>query len=146
MVDPNPAALTVVIVAAYLGNNQVAVADIPVLIRTTYAALSVTASPISAQPSERPVPAVSVRKSVTPTAVICLDCGKACKMLRRHLGSTHGLSVDNYRTRWNLPADYPVVAPDYAAQRSEMAIKVGLGLSRKSKQVGKSPDLSGRSR
>lgn len=126
------------IVAAYLGENTVTVADLPDLIRTTHAALVGTASLVAEQPANRLVPAVPVRKSVTPGAVICLDCGKAYKMLRRHLETSHGLSVDDYRAKWNLPANYPVVAPDYATRRSELAKTIGLGLSRKNRKIKKS--------
>jgi predicted transcriptional regulator len=137
MADPSPTALTVEIVAAYLANNTVAVADIPDLIRTTYMALAGTASPVTEQPADRLVPAVPVRKSVTPGAIICMDCGKSFKMLRRHLETSHALGVDDYRTKWGLPANYPVVAPDYAARRSELAVTIGLGHNRKGRKVTK---------
>ena len=138
MADPRMTTFSAEIVAAYLGKNTVAIRDIPDLIRTTYAALSGTASPLAVQPANRLVPAVSVRKSVTSGAVICLDCGKPYKMLRRHLNTSHGLSVDDYRAKWNLPANYPVVAPDYATRRSELAKTIGLGLSRKNRKMKKS--------
>lgn len=128
MADRNTA-LTAKIVTAYLGGNAVAVSDIPALIQTTYAALVNTASPVS-EPIERQ-PAVSVKKSVTPDAIICLECGRHQKMLKRHVATAHGLSVDDYRAKWSLPADYPMVAPDYAERRSMLAIKIGLGHSRK---------------
>ena len=137
MADPSPTALTAEIVAAYVGHTTVAVADIPALIRATYTALVGTASPVAVQPADRPTPAVSIKKSVTPTAVICLDCGRAYKMLRRHLKTSHDLGVDDYRARWNLPADYPVVAPDYAARRSELAKTSGLRRARKGLKVKK---------
>jgi len=118
--------LTTKIVAAYLGNNSIATADIPDLIRTTYSALIGTASPASA-PAEPLQPAVSVKKSVSADGINCLECGKKQKMLKRHLSTAHGLSVTDYRAKWSLPSDYPMVAPDYAARRSELAVAIGLG-------------------
>jgi len=118
--------LTTKIVAAYLGNNTIATADIPDLIRKTYAALIGTTSPASA-PAEPLQPAVSVKKSVSADGINCLECGKKQKMLKRHLSTAHGLSVADYRTKWSLPSDYPMVAPDYAARRSELAVAIGLG-------------------
>ena len=117
---------TTKIVAAYLASNTIAASEIPDLISATYAALVDTASPTSA-PAPRQEPAVSIRKSVRPSAIICLDCGKGHQMLKRHLHAAHGLSVDEYRAKWSLPRDYPVVAPDYAAHRSNLAIGIGLG-------------------
>jgi len=119
------------IVSAYVKNNPVVVADLPDLISSIYAALIGTAVPAPAT-AERPIPAVPVRKSVTPDAVICLDCGKSQSMLKRHLTTAHGLSVDDYRAKWALPAEYPMVAPNYAAHRSQLAIKIGLGRKPKS--------------
>ena len=121
--------LTTKIVAAYLGNNVVAASDIPDLIRKTYSALVGTASP-AALPVEARQPAVPVKKSVTPDAIICLDCGVPHKMLKRHLHTAHDLTVDEYRAKWSLAADYPVVAPDYAARRSALAVSIGLGRKR----------------
>lgn len=122
--------LTTKLVAAYLGNNPMAARDIPDLIRSTYAALATAATP-EPPAAERQQPAVSIRKSVTAEAIICLDCGQSQKMLKRHLATAHGLTVDEYRTKWSLPADYPMVAPDYAAHRSQLAFKIGLGRKRK---------------
>jgi predicted transcriptional regulator len=117
------------IVAAYLGNHEVAVADIPDLIHSTYSALVATSSPVSELVERQP--AVSIRKSVTPDAIICLECGKPQKMLKRHLLTAHDLSPEEYRSRWSLASDYPLVAPSYAARRSELAIAIGLGTTRK---------------
>ena len=119
--------MTARIVSAFVRGNAVAVEELPDLIRTTYAALSTTAMPVQAPLADQPRPAVPIKKSVQPDAVICLECGKPQKMLKRHLATSHGLSVTNYRTKWSLPADYPVVAPSYAEHRSAMAIKIGLG-------------------
>jgi len=126
-------ALTAKLTAAYVANNTLAAGDVPELIRATYAALVATTSPISS-PAAPVEPAVFVRKSVTPSAIICLECGERLKMLKRHLRTAHDLSVDAYRAKWSLPRDYPVVAPDYAAHRSELAVKIGLG--RKREAVG----------
>jgi len=118
--------LTSKIVAAYLRNNVVATADLPDLIRSTHATLVNIDAP-AAEVTERQQPAVSVRKSITPDAVYCLECGKPQKMLKRHLQTAHDLSVDEYRTKWSLPSDYPMVAATYAARRSELAKSIGLG-------------------
>jgi predicted transcriptional regulator len=118
--------LTAQIVAAYLGHNELASGEIPALISVTYTALLQTASPVS-RPVERQLPAVPVKKSVTPDAVVCLECGKPQKMLKRHLSTAHGVTVEDYRAKWSLPSNYPMVAPNYATVRSEMAKKIGLG-------------------
>lgn len=117
---------TTKVVAAYLANNPVAAGDIPDLIRATYSALVATASAV-AEPTVRQEPAVSVKKSVTPSAILCLECGKGYQMLKKHLHTAHGLTVDEYRAKWSLPRDYPVVAPEYAALRSQLAVGIGLG-------------------
>jgi predicted transcriptional regulator len=121
--------LTARLVAAYVGQTTLAADELPDLIRATYAALVSVASP--PEPQAAPVPAIAIKKSVTPEAIRCLDCGKAQKALKRHLGAAHGLSVDEYRAKWGLPASYPMVAPDYAARRSSLAKKIGLGRKRK---------------
>ncbi|CCG41572.1 MucR family transcriptional regulator [Magnetospirillum molischianum] len=118
--------LTSKIVAAFLRNNVVATADLPELIRSTHATLTNIDSP-AVEAQERQQPAVPVRKSVTPDAVYCLECGKPQKMLKRHLQTAHNLSVDAYRAKWSLPTDYPMVASTYAARRSELAKSIGLG-------------------
>lgn len=126
MADPDIKALTAGVVAAYVGNNTVAAADLPDLIRSIYLALIGTGSALPAAP-DRPQPAVPVKKSVTPGAITCLECGKGFKMLKRHLGADHGITVEGYRAKWSLPNDYPVVAPSYAARRSQLAKVIGLG-------------------
>lgn len=131
-------ALTAKLVAAYLGNTTIAIGDVPTLIASTYAALVNTASPEPA-PAEPQPPAVSVKKSVTADAIVCLECGKRQKMLKRHLHTAHGLSVEDYRSKWSLPADYPMVAPDYAARRSQLAIDHGLG-RKKADEVDATPE------
>lgn len=114
------------IVASYLGNHEVAIGDLPGIISATYAALAGTDAPPPVD-AERSTPAVPIKKSIRPDSVTCLECGKRQKMLRRHLSTSHGLSVDEYRAKWALPADYPMAAPNYAKKRSEMAIQIGLG-------------------
>ncbi|QKG70259.1 MucR family transcriptional regulator [Erythrobacter mangrovi] len=118
--------LTSDIVAAHVSNNNVAVDEVPTLISTVYGALAGLGGVTTAS-AELPEPAVSVRASVKKDHVVCLDCGKKMKMLKRHLSTEHGMTPDEYRARWNLPADYPMVAPDYAATRRDLAVKIGLG-------------------
>jgi predicted transcriptional regulator len=116
--------LTVEIAAAYLEHNTLPANEIPNLIHSIYATLIATSSP--EQVVETP-PAVSVRKSVTPEAIICLDCGRKFSMLKRHLRTDHDTTPDEYRAKWGLPITYPMVAPEYAARRSVLAVKIGLG-------------------
>ena len=126
-------ALTTKIVAAYLGGNPLAASEIPKLITSVYLTLVGTAAPAAA-PAEQQQPAVSVKKSVTPGHIVCLECGDHQKMLKRHLLTGHGLTTDEYRTKWSLPRDYPLVAPEYAARRSELAKAAGLGFTRKNRR------------
>jgi predicted transcriptional regulator len=113
------------IVAAYLGNHNVAPDQIPAIIASVHAALGGLSTP-SVVP-EKLVPAVSVRKSVQPDAITCLDCGWSGQMLKRHLTAAHSLTPEQYRERWGLPVDYPVTAPNYASKRSQLAKAIGLG-------------------
>ncbi|MEL6437217.1 MAG: MucR family transcriptional regulator [Pseudomonadota bacterium] len=124
--------LTADIVSAYVGNNAVAASDLPSLITQVHKALGETVA-ASAEPEEevRPDPAVNPKKSVTRDYIICLEDGKPFKSLKRHLMSHYGMTPDEYRTRWGLPSDYPMVAPSYAEKRSELARKSGLGRKRK---------------
>ena len=118
--------LTADIVAAHVSNNSVSVADLPALIARVHEALNgLGAAPVLAKTELKP--AVPVRASVKPDHIVCLEDGKKMKMLKRHLATDHGMSPQDYRTKWNLPADYPMVAPNYAAQRKELAVKIGLG-------------------
>jgi len=117
--------LTSDIVAAHVSNNSVAVDEVPALIRNVYGALAGVESIPTAE--ERPEPAVSVRSSVKPDHIICLEDGKKMKMLKRHLMTDHGLTPAEYRARWGLAADYPMVAPDYAETRRRLAKEIGLG-------------------
>jgi predicted transcriptional regulator len=119
------------IVAAYVSKNSVPAGDLPVLIRNVHATLGGIgggASPTGAAPATRP-PAVPIKKSITADYIICLEDGKKLKMLKRYLRSRYKLSPDQYRARWNLPPDYPMVAPNYAQRRSDFAKKIGLGRS-----------------
>ena len=118
--------LTSDIVAAHVSNNSVEVDDIPSLIENVFSALSGLGE-AEAAGAGRPDPAVSVRASVQPDFVVCLDCGRKMKMLKRHLATDHGLSTDEYRQRWGLADDHPLVAPNYAAKRRALAKKIGLG-------------------
>jgi len=118
--------LTSDIVAAHVSNNSVSVEDLPSLITNVYGALSGLGQ---SAPSveEKLEPAVSIRSSVKPDYIVCLEDGKKLKMLKRHLMTHYNLTPEQYRQRWNLPADYPMVAPNYAAKRRELAKKIGLG-------------------
>jgi predicted transcriptional regulator len=117
--------LTTQIVAAHVANNTVAVTDLPQLIHEVFRTLSsVGTAPVVL---ERPQPAVPVKKSVTPDYIICLEDGKKLKMLKRHLKTAYNMSPEEYRDRWGLSADYPMVAPNYAQHRSSLAKKIGLG-------------------
>ncbi len=118
--------LTSDIVAAHVSNNSVSVDDIPALITNVYGALAGLGQAAPA-PEVRPEPAVSIRASIKPDYVVCLEDGKKLKMLKRHLMTHYNLTPDQYRTRWNLPSDYPMVAPNYAEKRRELAKKIGLG-------------------
>lgn len=116
------------IVAAYVSNNSVAAGDLPGIIQQVYRALEDAASGAKPEEAAPPTPAVPVKKSITPDYLISLEDGRKYKSLKRHL-STRGLSPDEYRTKWGLPRDYPMVAASYSAQRSELAKKLGLGQS-----------------
>ncbi|MGI4880930.1 MAG: MucR family transcriptional regulator [Janthinobacterium lividum] len=118
--------LTADIVASHVSNNLVATADLPALIKSVYVALSDAGEP---KPTEMTAqePAVSIKGSVKPDFIICLEDGKKLKMLKRHLMTDFGMTPDAYRAKWRLPADYPMVAPNYAAQRRSLALKIGLG-------------------
>lgn len=117
--------LTADIVAAHVTNNEVAAEALPGLIREVYQALVSVDAP--AEETVELVPAVSVKQSIKPDYLVCLEDGKKLKMLRRHLKTAYNMTPEEYRARWNLPADYPMVAPNYAKQRSALAKKIGLG-------------------
>ena len=117
--------LTAEIVAAHVSNNTLSAAELPQLISQVHNSLSDTGKASSAE--ERPAPAVTVKKSVTLDYIICLEDGKKLKMLKRHLKTSFDLTPEQYRERWGLPADYPMVAPNYAKRRSALAKEIGLG-------------------
>ena len=120
-------ALTTEIVASHVSNNTVAVTDLPELIRQVYGSLTnLSPAPVPEQP-EKPQPAVAIKKSVTPDYIVCLEDGKKLKMLKRHLMTAYNMTPEEYRAKWGLKPDYPMVAPNYAAKRQELAKKIGLG-------------------
>ena len=120
-------AWTADIVASHVQNNSVAISDLPNLINTVHDSLT---GLTGESPAEKPQPAVSIRRSVTPDFIICLEDGRKLKMLKRHLSTAYGMTPEDYREKWSLPADYPMVAPNYARQRSNLAKKIGLGTKR----------------
>ena len=119
---------TTEIVAAHLSNNSVSPQEIPSLIEKVYKTLASVNSENAQISTERPQPAVPIRKSVMPDYLICLEDGKKLKMLKRHLMTAYKMTPEQYRERWGLPADYPMVAPNYARQRSKLAKDIGLGI------------------
>ncbi len=125
--------LTADIVAAYVGNNAVPANELPALINDVYKALSGAVSGEKEEPKEELKPAVPIRRSVNPDYIICLEDGKKFKSLKRHLRTHYNMSPEEYREKWGLPPDYPMVAPNYAKARSELAKKMGLGQKRKAK-------------
>lgn len=133
--------LTADIVAAHVSNNSVAISDIPLIIRSVHealAGLSTNAAPVP-EPQQ---PAVSVRSSVKPDYIVCLEDGKKLTMMRRYLMTNFGMTPDEYRAKWNLPKDYPMVAPNYSERRRELAKEIGLG--RKGSGGGRKPAARGR--
>lgn len=129
-------ALTADIVSSHFANNMVAPGDVPAVIESVYSTLAKLGSPVEV-PVARQEPAVSVRASIKPDYIICLEDGKKLKMLKRHLMTRYGMTPDQYRTKWGLPADYPMVAPNYAEQRRTLAKSIGLGTKRTAKPGGK---------
>jgi len=119
--------MTAEVVSAYVSNNTLATGQLGDVIQSVYNSLRVLEGQAAEAPSEPLKPAVAVRKSITPEFLVCLEDGKKLKMLKRHLRSTYNLTPDEYRTKWGLAPDYPMVAPNYAAQRSAFAKKIGLG-------------------
>ena len=125
--------LTADIVAAHVSNNSVAVSDLPVLIANVHGALSgLGGAPVV--PEVKQEPAVSIRSSIKPDFIVCLEDGKKLKMLKRHLMTHYQMTPEQYRAKWNLPADYPMVAPNYAVARSRLAKQMGLGQQRGSER------------
>ncbi len=143
--SPDFVSLAAEIVSAFVANNAVPAAELPDLLSTVHGALAKIAdgSATARTPEPAPLtPAVSVRKSVTPDHLVCLDDGLKFKSLKRHLRHL-GMTPDQYRAKWNLPADYPMVAPNYAAQRSALAKQIGLGQFRKSAAAAQ-PAIAGK--
>ncbi len=123
--------MTAEIVSAYVSANSIAAQDVPALIRTVYAALNDVAGHAPAPAQAEQEPAVPVKKSVTPDYLVCLEDGKKFKSLKRHLRTRYGMTPDEYRAKWGLPHDYPMVAPNYAKERSNLAKRMGLGHARR---------------
>ena len=126
--------MAVDIVAAYVSKNELPASQIPEIINTVFGSLNALDGSAGEGPSEPQKPAVPVRRSVTPDFIICLEDGKKLKMLKRHLRTTYNLTPEEYRAKWKLAADYPMVAPNYSKQRSEFAKQIGLG-----RKPGESP-------
>ena len=120
---------TAQIVASHLRNNAVGLTDLPNTIKGVYRSLETVSGSVAAEEDIRP--AVAIRRSVTPDYIVCLEDGKKLKMLKRHLRTAYDMTPEDYRAKWNLPADYPMVAPNYARQRSALAKKIGLGNTRR---------------
>jgi len=130
----NPVELTASIVSAYLSNNPTQASDIPNLINQVHAALLRVSTGRSDAPIEPAKPAVSMKKSITPEYLVCLEDGKRFKSLKRHLRTQYNMTPEQYRDKWGLPADYPMVAPNYAVARSQLAKKMGLGQQARKKK------------
>ncbi len=121
--------MTTRVVSAYVARSEVGSAQLPELIRMVYSSLRDLGSNVVESQEEPPKPAVPVRKSITPDYIICLEDGKKLKMLKRHLRTMYNMTPEDYRAKWGLPPDYPMVAPNYAKQRSAFAKEIGLGRS-----------------
>jgi predicted transcriptional regulator len=129
--------LTADVVSAYLSNNGIEAAALPGLIGSVYTALKDAGEPVQPVVAEKLTPAVSVRSSVKPDSITCLECGFKGKMLKRHLRTDHEMTPEEYKARWSLPKDYPLVAPSYAETRKQLAVKIGLGRKPGQKRGGK---------
>jgi len=121
--------LTSEIVAAYVRNNPVPAAEVPAMIKSVHATLGGLAANAQSDGASAQKPAISIKRSITPEYIVCLEDGKKLKMLKRYLRSNYAMTPEEYRAKWGLPADYPMVAPNYAKQRSDFAKKIGLGRS-----------------
>jgi predicted transcriptional regulator len=132
------------VVAAYVSNNTVTMTELPSLIAQVHKALLATATGSVEKPVEALTPAVSIKKSIHPDYIVCLEDGKKFKSLKRHLRTKYDLSPEDYRAKWGLPADYPMVAPNYAAARSELAKSMGLGQQRRKTVAAPEPVKKGR--
>jgi predicted transcriptional regulator len=136
--------ITTGIVANYVGNNAVPTSELPALIAAVQAALVKLQSGAVEETAKVLTPAISIKKSITPDYIICLEDGKKFKSLKRHLRTKYDLSPEDYRAKWGLPADYPMVAPNYAAARSELAKSMGLGQQRRKTVAAPEPVKKGR--
>lgn len=130
--------LTAEIVSAHVSNNPVSISDLPNLIQEVYRTLSTMGQPVPVV-AEKPQPAVPIKKSITPEFLICLEDGKKLKMLKRHLKTAFNLTPDQYREKWGLGADYPMVAPNYTKHRSSLAKRIGLGTKPRQPKVAPAP-------
>lgn len=130
--DDGLLSLTADIVSSHVSNNVVSINDLPQLITNVYMALAKAGGPTEPEPAKQE-PAVAIRNSIKPDHIVCLEDGKKLKMLKRHLMTSYGLTPEAYRVKWGLPADYPMVAPNYAATRRELALGFGLGTKRTGK-------------
>ncbi|HYG87148.1 MAG TPA: MucR family transcriptional regulator [Azospirillum sp.] len=136
--------MTATIVSSYVAANRVAASEIPAVVKEVFNALFATGQPKAEAPKQEP--AVPIKKSVTPDYIVCLEDGKKLKMLKRHLRSTYGMSPEEYRAKWNLPADYPMVAPNYTARRSEFAKQIGLGTKGRGQSAAVKPGAPAKGR
>lgn len=134
--DQSLLTLTAAVVSGYVANNRTSGDELPALIQSVYQSLA-TAGSVTATEAARIEPVVPVKRSVSPDRILCLVCGQGFSMLKRHLGTEHQLTPDEYRTRYQLPHDYPLVAPDYAATRSKLAKQSGLGRGGNPRTVAK---------
>ncbi len=128
--------MTASIVSAYVERNAVPLDEVPGLIRSVFMSLREASTAGTGVATEAGQPAVAIRKSLTPDYLICLEDGRKCKMLKRHLRTEHGLTPEEYRRKWKLLPTYPMVAPNYAKERSKLAKKIGLGQKRRAKTTG----------
>ena len=124
------------IVSAYVSNNSVPSGDLPALIDSVHQALLRTGNGAAEEPAEAQKPAVPVKKSITPDYIVCLEDGKRFKSLKRHLRTQYNMTPEEYRQKWGLPGDYPIVAPNYAKARSDLAKEMGLGQQRRKRRLG----------
>ena len=135
LASPNYIELAADIVSAYVSNNSVPSGDLPSLINDVHLALVKVAGTGNEAPAEAPKPAIPVKKSITPDYIVCLEDGKKFKSLKRHLRTQYNMTPEQYRERWALPADYPMVAPNYAKARSQLAKQMGLGQQRRKRRA-----------
>jgi predicted transcriptional regulator len=143
-ISDNLVELAADVVAAYVSNNTVTMTELPSLIAQVHKALVATATGSVEKPVEAQIPAVSIKKSIHPDYIVCLEDGKKFKSLKRHLRTKYDLSPEDYRAKWGLPADYPMVAPNYAAARSQLARDMGLGQQRRKAVAAPEPAKKGR--